>query len=159
MCVTVCVFPLCSYFLGELEKCLAEPERLAQLFIKHVSTMYTHTHTCSPRSSQVSGPSSLWSLEFEGAKSCRNKTNQKSPAELLLIFYRTAFRLSELPTFPSSSLLLIRLSQPVFLQQCTWITHTYTHDMLSSLAVWTGGPVRKHQGKTGWKENKNKRKK
>ncbi|KTF94976.1 hypothetical protein cypCar_00004980 [Cyprinus carpio] len=26
-----------DYFLGELEKCVAEPERLAQLFIKHVS--------------------------------------------------------------------------------------------------------------------------
>lgn len=30
-------FVLNSYFLGELEKCVAEPERLAQLFIKHVS--------------------------------------------------------------------------------------------------------------------------
>lgn len=28
---------LSSYFLGELEKCVEEPERLAQLFIKHVS--------------------------------------------------------------------------------------------------------------------------
>lgn len=26
----------CSYFLGELEKCLADPDSLAQLFIKHV---------------------------------------------------------------------------------------------------------------------------
>lgn len=37
----VCLIsPRCSdlsYFLGELEKCVAEPERLAQLFIKHVS--------------------------------------------------------------------------------------------------------------------------
>lgn len=26
-----------SYFLGELEKCVGDPESLAQLFIKHVS--------------------------------------------------------------------------------------------------------------------------
>ena len=51
--VPVCFLPLCvfgcmtvpdllrfvshSYFLGELEKCVGDPDSLAQLFIKHVS--------------------------------------------------------------------------------------------------------------------------
>lgn len=43
VCLNVCVFLfLCSYFLEELEKCLEEPENLAQLFSKHVSTFKHH---------------------------------------------------------------------------------------------------------------------
>lgn len=48
--------PLCSglsYFLGELEKCVAEPERLAQLFIKHVSLSIILTFICLSVSSKV----------------------------------------------------------------------------------------------------------
>lgn len=34
-----CLFPAyrCSYFLQELQRCLKDPDWLAQLFIKHVS--------------------------------------------------------------------------------------------------------------------------
>lgn len=48
--------PLCSdlsYFLGELEKCVAEPERLAQLFIKHVSLSIILAFICLSVSSKV----------------------------------------------------------------------------------------------------------
>lgn len=68
-CVCVCMFSPYSYFLGELEKCLAEPERLAQLFIKHVSitpmkfdiNTHTNTHTLS-FSAEASGSTSLCCL-------------------------------------------------------------------------------------------------
>ncbi|KTG39480.1 hypothetical protein cypCar_00005628 [Cyprinus carpio] len=42
-----------DYFLGELEKCVAEPERLAQLFIKHVSLSIILSFICLSVSSKV----------------------------------------------------------------------------------------------------------
>uniref|UniRef100_A0A3B5AU29 Rho guanine nucleotide exchange factor 25 n=1 Tax=Stegastes partitus TaxID=144197 RepID=A0A3B5AU29_9TELE len=44
-----------SYFLGELEKCLAEPERLAQLFIKHERRLHMYVVYCQnkPKSEHI----------------------------------------------------------------------------------------------------------
>lgn len=50
------ISPLCSYFLGELEKCVAEPERLAQLFIKHVSLSNNFTERF------FLGPKAVWPI-------------------------------------------------------------------------------------------------
>ncbi|XP_074538370.1 rho guanine nucleotide exchange factor 25 isoform X2 [Halichoeres trimaculatus] len=44
-----------DYFLGELEKCLAEPERLAQLFIKHERRLHMYVVYCQnkPKSEHI----------------------------------------------------------------------------------------------------------
>ncbi|XP_041859405.1 rho guanine nucleotide exchange factor 25 isoform X2 [Melanotaenia boesemani] len=44
-----------DYFLGELEKCLAEPERLAQLFIKHERRLHMYVIYCQnkPKSEHI----------------------------------------------------------------------------------------------------------
>uniref|UniRef100_A0A3B4AKZ1 DH domain-containing protein n=1 Tax=Periophthalmus magnuspinnatus TaxID=409849 RepID=A0A3B4AKZ1_9GOBI len=44
-----------DYFLGELEKCVAEPERLAQLFIKHERRLHMYVVYCQnkPKSEHI----------------------------------------------------------------------------------------------------------
>ncbi|XP_056279388.1 rho guanine nucleotide exchange factor 25 isoform X2 [Pseudoliparis swirei] len=44
-----------DYFLGELEKCIAEPERLAQLFIKHERRLHMYVVYCQnkPKSEHI----------------------------------------------------------------------------------------------------------
>ncbi|XP_036388697.1 rho guanine nucleotide exchange factor 25 isoform X2 [Megalops cyprinoides] len=44
-----------DYFLGELEKCLSEPERLAQLFIKHERRLHMYVVYCQnkPKSEHI----------------------------------------------------------------------------------------------------------
>ncbi|XP_054601885.1 rho guanine nucleotide exchange factor 25 isoform X3 [Nothobranchius furzeri] len=44
-----------NYFLGELEKCLTEPERLAQLFIKHERRLHMYVVYCQnkPKSEHI----------------------------------------------------------------------------------------------------------
>ncbi|KAL4655529.1 rho guanine nucleotide exchange factor 25 isoform X1 [Arapaima gigas] len=44
-----------DYFLGELEKCVAEPERLAQLFIKHERRLHMYVIYCQnkPKSEHI----------------------------------------------------------------------------------------------------------
>uniref|UniRef100_A0A3B4GZ23 Rho guanine nucleotide exchange factor 25 n=1 Tax=Pundamilia nyererei TaxID=303518 RepID=A0A3B4GZ23_9CICH len=49
------IFDWHKYFLGELEKCLVEPERLAQLFIKHERRLHMYVVYCQnkPKSEHI----------------------------------------------------------------------------------------------------------
>uniref|UniRef100_A0A3B1K1X8 Rho guanine nucleotide exchange factor 25 n=1 Tax=Astyanax mexicanus TaxID=7994 RepID=A0A3B1K1X8_ASTMX len=49
------IFDWHKYFLGELEKCVAEPERLAQLFIKHERRLHMYVVYCQnkPKSEHI----------------------------------------------------------------------------------------------------------
>lgn len=117
-CLCVSAFSFSSYFLGELEKCLAEPERLAQLFIKHVSISHTHTQT------YIIG--SVCALFFVfGARVNKAKKTCGAPV------YSTPYPL--LSPLPVS---LIPLScyvsdQPVFSKQRTQQTHTRANGTLA----------------------------
>lgn len=66
------------------------------------------------------------------------KTKHRAPAYPLPYLFPS---LSAANISPSSSLLLIRLSQAVFLQACTWLTDTHTTRCLilqSGLEDWSG---------------------
>lgn len=65
------------------------------------------------------------------------KTKHRAPAYPLPYLFPS---LSAANISPSSSLLLIRLSQAVFLQACTWLTDTHTwHAVWSCSLGWTTG--------------------
>jgi len=58
LCLTItCCYSVCyqkkvlilflfSFFLGELEKCLEDPEKLGSLFVKHVSANVVFANPC-----------------------------------------------------------------------------------------------------------------